>query len=62
LSAGGDRTTVGIRLLQDFLETGIIRGLTPDGHIFTHPAAAHLVVAFTEGIRDLDLKGVVAAG
>ena len=58
----GERTEAGIRLLRDFFENGIISGLTPDGHSYNHRISRRLTRAFIDGIKDLDVKGVVAAG
>ncbi len=58
----GDRLDVGIWLLRGFFQSGIIRGLTPDGHLFAHTVSKRLTRGFLEGIKDLDVKGVVAAG
>jgi anaerobic magnesium-protoporphyrin IX monomethyl ester cyclase len=58
----GDRLEVGIWLLQDFFQSGIIRGLTPDGHLFAHTVSQRLTRGFIEGIKALDVKGVAASG
>jgi anaerobic magnesium-protoporphyrin IX monomethyl ester cyclase len=58
----GDRTGVGIRLLRDFFHSGIIRGMTPDGSPYDHTVSPELTRAFIEGIKGLDVKGVVASG
>lgn len=59
--AAGDRTTVGIWLLRGFFQSGIIRGLTPDGRLFAHTVSPRLTRGFIEGIKDLDVKGVAAS-
>ncbi len=58
----GNRMDVGIWLLRVFFESGIIRGLTPDGHLFAHTASQPLIRAFIDGIKGLTVKGVVTAG
>ena len=62
LPTAADRTAVGIWLLQDFFRSGIIRGLTPDGRLFAHTVSQRLARGFIEGIKDVDVKGVVAVG
>lgn len=57
-----DRMAAGIWLLQDFFQNGRLRGLTPDGHLYAHAVSARLTRGFIEGIKGLDLKGVVASG
>lgn len=57
-----DRMAVGIWLLRDFFQSGIIKGLTPEGHVYAHAVSARLTRGFIEGVKGLDLKGVAAAG
>jgi len=57
-----DRTAVGIWLLQDFFRSGIIRGLSPEGRIFEHKTAPSLVRMFIDGIRNMDVQGVLSSG
>ncbi len=60
LSADADRTGVGLRLLQAFFQSGIIKGSTPEGKLFDHVVSTRLTMGFIEGIQHLDIKGVAA--
>jgi len=61
LTAGANRTAVGIWLLQEFFRSGTIRGLTPEGRVFTHKTATELVRMFRDGIQDMDIRGVMSS-
>ena len=52
------RQNIGIQLIQMFLSDGKIRGVTPDGTIYAHNTASHLVERFRSGIQIFQLKGV----
>ncbi len=50
--AGETRREIGKLLLALFLEDGIIRGITPKGHIFAHTTSRDLCLRFSESIRE----------
>ncbi len=56
----GNRVETGRALLAAFLADGTIRGITPQGEIYTHRGAAHLTASFLEGVKRISLKGAVA--
>jgi anaerobic magnesium-protoporphyrin IX monomethyl ester cyclase len=53
----GNRYVDGRHLLRWFLEDGIIRGVTPNGDIYSHPADTSLSQAFLEGLQGVALRG-----
>lgn len=53
-----DRYEVSRRLVQAFLYDGKIRGISPEGKIFFHPADEKLTRKFIEKIRDIRIKGI----
>ncbi len=57
-AAFADRQEAGIQLARMFFKDGKLRGVTPDGVIYEHPAATPLALRFRNGIQSLSLKGV----
>jgi anaerobic magnesium-protoporphyrin IX monomethyl ester cyclase len=55
----GSRESVGKELLERFLADGAIRGISPEGEVFQHPADENLCRLFLEGVRQ---AGVVPVG
>lgn len=53
-----DRFELGIRLLQGFLQDGIIRGITPEGKIYEHRTATALTRRFVKGLRTVPIRGI----
>jgi hypothetical protein len=56
----GRRTESGRALLAGFLADGRIRGITPQGEIYPHRAAADLTAKFLGGLGRIPLAGVLA--
>ncbi len=52
------RETATEKLLPWFLYDGIIRGITPDGHIFEHCTDKKLTGLFIQGLEKIIVKGV----
>ena len=52
-----DRTEIGKRLLQWFLNDGKIRGIGPEGDIFEHAVSMGLTKQFVEGLKTIRLRG-----
>jgi len=50
-----DRTMIGRQLLSWFLYDGLIRGVTPQGEIFTHNASMKLTRQFLENMKHIRL-------
>lgn len=53
-----DRFSVSLLLLKWFLHDGQIRGLTPDGDLFTHECDTHLIGSFIEQLSGIDVCGI----
>lgn len=52
-----DRTATGTRLLQAFLNDSMIRGVTPQGQVYQHPAARDLCQQFNDRLKTISIKG-----
>ncbi len=46
-----ERLTLGIQLLAAFLHDGVIRGVTPEGEVYSHPTAEHLTAKFLQALQ-----------
>jgi radical SAM superfamily enzyme YgiQ (UPF0313 family) len=55
----GDRIHAGRHLLARFRADGRIRGLTPDGAVYAHPADRRLCERFLDGLEKITLRGTV---
>ena len=53
-----DKTCAGKLLLQWFLEDGQIRGLKPNGEVFTHKISSRLANQFIKGLKQIQIRGV----
>jgi radical SAM superfamily enzyme YgiQ (UPF0313 family) len=53
-----DKTKAGKLLLQWFLHDGRIRGLRPDGEVFTHKISPELAERFIKGLKQIRIRGV----
>jgi anaerobic magnesium-protoporphyrin IX monomethyl ester cyclase len=51
------RETAGIRLLEAFLDDGKIRGVRPDGRIYSHHVSMRLTRRFLDGLKGLTIRG-----
>jgi hypothetical protein len=52
-----DRIETGKRLLAKFFEDGGIRGITPEGEVFTHRISPILAHKFLSGIESIEIRG-----
>jgi len=52
-----DRVALGRSLVGAFLHDGRIRGLTPAGELYVHPACDELCRAFVEGLGRIEVRG-----
>jgi radical SAM superfamily enzyme YgiQ (UPF0313 family) len=57
-----DRQSAGKHLLQFFLYDGKIRGISPQGEVYTHVASLGLSQKFLAGLKSIEIKGAVARG
>ncbi|SMC61382.1 Radical SAM superfamily enzyme YgiQ, UPF0313 family [Desulfocicer vacuolatum DSM 3385] len=48
-----------LKLLQSFLNDGVIKGIMPDGRIFEHPMDMSLSRAFIAGLSSMEIRGTV---
>jgi radical SAM superfamily enzyme YgiQ (UPF0313 family) len=53
-----DRTKAGKQLLGWFLYDGQIRGVRPNGEVFSHKTSTKLTKMFIQGLRQIRLRGV----
>jgi hypothetical protein len=55
--AMGNRTEIGLQLLQYFLYDGIIRGVSPQGEVFEHEIDLKLSQGFLAGLKAIRIRG-----
>jgi hypothetical protein len=53
-----DETETGKQLLRWFLRDGQIRGVRPNGEIFTHKISTRLTKLFIQGLEQIRFRGV----
>jgi anaerobic magnesium-protoporphyrin IX monomethyl ester cyclase len=54
----GGREAAGMHLLSGFLKDGLIRGVTPEGAVYEHPASAALIERFLDRLQTVPVRGV----
>ena len=54
----GNRRKISLKLLAGFLNDGKIRGITPDGEIYSHHIDPKLAQIFIREIKNIEIKGI----